>query len=80
MTKSDSLRNEIIEKVLCISDKDYLSAINYIVDNKEYNDNVVKLTKEQKLMLDLSELDIEKGNVVTHKELMKQKQAWLKGK
>jgi hypothetical protein len=32
MTKSDSLRNEIIGKVLCISDKDYLSAINYIVD------------------------------------------------
>ncbi len=80
MTKADSLRNEIIEKVLCISDKDYLNAINFIVDNKEYNDNVVKLTIEQKLMLDLSEIDIKNGDVVSHKDLMKKKRSWLKGK
>lgn len=80
MTKTDALRNEIIEKVLCISDKEYLSAINCIVDNKEYQDHVVKLTKEQKLMLDLSDMDIKNGDVVTHKDLMKKKLAWLKEK
>jgi len=80
MTKSDALRNEIIQKILCISDKDYLNAINLMVDNKEYNDHLVKLTKEQKLMLDLSDQDIKNGQVVAHKDLMKKKLAWLKGK
>ena len=78
MTKTDTLRNEIIEKVLCISDKDYLNAINHIVENKEYNDKVVKLTKEQKLMLDLSDEDIRNNRVIKHDDLMKKKQAWLK--
>ena len=80
MTKVDTLRNEIIEKVLCISNKDYLNAINQIVDNKEYNDNLVKLTKEQKLILDLSDEDISNNRVIKHEDLMKSKQAWLKGK
>ncbi len=80
MTKTDALRNEIIEKVLCISDKEYLSAIKCIVDNKEYQDHVVKRTKEQKLMLDLSDIDIKNGDVLTHKDLMKKKLAWLKEK
>jgi len=80
MTKVDNLRNEIIEKLLCISNKDYLNAINQIVDNKEYNDNLVKLTKEQKLILDLSDDDISNNRVIKHEDLMKSKQAWLKGK
>jgi hypothetical protein len=80
MTKVDTLRNEIIEKILCISDKDYLSALNHIVDNKEDKDHVVKLTKEQKLMLDLSEQDILNGRIIKHKDLMKRKLEWLKGK
>ncbi len=80
MTKADNLRNEIIEKVLCISDKDYLNAINFLVNNKEYNDQVVKLTKEQKLMLDLSDIDIKNDDIVSHSELITKKQAWLKEK
>ncbi|MBK7762393.1 MAG: hypothetical protein IPI46_03345 [Bacteroidetes bacterium] len=80
MTKIDTLRNEIIEKVLCISNKEYLNAINHLVENKEYNDNVVKLSKEQKLLLDLSDQDIKNNRVIKHDDLMKKKQAWLKGK
>ena len=57
-----------------------LNAINQIVDNKEYNDNLVKLTKEQKLILDLSDEDISNNRVIKHEDLMKSKQAWLKGK
>jgi len=80
MTKVDNLRTEIIEKILCISNKDYLSVINQIVNNKEYNDNLAKLTKEQKLILDLSGEDISNNRVIAHEDLMKSKQAWLKGK
>jgi vacuolar-type H+-ATPase subunit E/Vma4 len=80
MTKVDILRNEIIEKVLCISNKEYLNAINQIVDNKEYNDNLIKLTTEQKYILDLSDNDIINNRVIKHEDLMKSKQAWLKGK
>ncbi len=80
MAKIDALRNEIIEKVLCISDKNYLNAINRIVDNKEFKGNVVKLSEEQKLMLQSSELDIENKRLIKHSNLMKEKKVWLQGK
>lgn len=80
MTKADSLRNEIIEKLLCISDKNYLNAINQLVKGNEPPDSQVKLSKEQKLMLDLSEEDIKYKRVISHKDLLKTKMEWLNGK
>jgi hypothetical protein len=80
MTKVDSLRNEIIEKVLCISNKDYLSALNEIVNQNAFSDKIVKVTAEQRQALDSSEKDITNERTINHIDLMKSKRAWLKGK
>jgi hypothetical protein len=80
MTKVDSLRNEIIEKVLCISNKDYLSALNEIVNQNAFSDKIVKVTAEQRQALDSSEKDIANERIINHIDLMKSKRAWLKGK
>lgn len=71
MTIVDTLRNEIIGKLLTISDKSYLSAINRIVDTQSEKDEIVKLSEEQKLMLQMSDDDIKNGRTMKEAELNK---------
>ena len=78
MRTSDIIRNEIIGKLMTISDTNYLSALYQIVENSAVESDIIKLTKEQKLMLDLSEMDIKSGNTITQYDLDKKDLKWLK--
>jgi len=78
MRTSDIIRNEIIGKLMTISDTNYLSALYQIVENSAVESDTIKLTKEQKLMLDLSEMDIKSGNTITQYDLDKKDLKWLK--
>ena len=80
MATVDTLRNDIIDKLLAISDKDYLSALNKLVGNRSKDDETVRLTDEQKLMLQLSDKDIAAGRLISQDELDKNDLEWLKGK
>lgn len=76
MTAVDTLRNQIIGKLLTISDKSYLSAINTIVKEQSVTD-IVELSEEQKIMLQMSENDIENGRIILESELNKKDLKWL---
>lgn len=78
MTASDHIRNGIIEKLLTISNKDYLSALLQLVQNSSSDEATVKLTKEQIVMLNLSENDIKEGNLISQSQLDKADLKWLK--
>jgi hypothetical protein len=80
MATVDTLRNDIIDKLLAISDKDYLSALNKLVGNSFKDNEIVELTNEQKLILQLSDKDIEAGKLISQDELDKNDLEWLKGK
>jgi hypothetical protein len=80
MAQVDVIRNGIIDKLLAISDKDYLLALLRLVDNSAVHDKKIKLTKEQKLMLEMSENDIQNGRVISQKDLDKSDIEWLKGR
>ncbi len=80
MAQVDVIRNGIIDKLLAISDKDYLLALLRLVDNSAVHDKKIKLTKEQKLMLEISENDIQNGRVISQKDLDKSDIEWLKGR
>jgi hypothetical protein len=75
---ADNIRNNIIDKLLTISNKDYLSALYKLVEKSSFDDDFVKLSEEQKLMLRLSDKDIENGHLITQEELDKRDLAWLK--
>ena len=79
MAQVDVIRNGIIDKLLAISDKDYLMALLRLVDNSAIQDKV-KMTKEQKLMLEMSEADIQNGRTISQDDLDKNDLEWLKGK
>lgn len=77
-TASDHIRNGIIEKLLTISNKDYLNAILKVVQNSSTDMDLVKLTEEQVVMLNLSERDLNDGKLITQSQLDKADLKWLK--
>jgi hypothetical protein len=79
MITIDNLRNNIIDKLLTISNQEYLEAIYKIVENSSTDQNVVQLTDEQILMLQLSDEDIENGRLINQTEVDQQDLKWLKG-
>ena len=80
MAQVDAIRNGIIDKLLAISDKDYLMALMRLVDNSNLQDGKIKFTKEQKLMLEMSKNDIQNGRLISQDDLDKSDLEWLKEK
>lgn len=79
MAQVDVIRNGIIDRLLAISDKDYLMALLHLVDNRVVENEKIQLTKEQKLMLEMSEADLQYGRIISQNELDKNDLEWLKG-
>ena len=80
MAQVDIIRNGIIDKLLAISDQDYLLALQRLINGSKVEENKITLTKEQKLMLEMSENDIQNGRVISQSDLDKSDLEWLKGK
>lgn len=80
MATVDTLRNELIDKLLTISNKEYLQALNKLVENGNAIKDTVNLTDEQILMLQLSDKDIESGKLISQEQLDKSDLEWLRGK
>lgn len=79
MSTTDILRNNIIDKLLTITNKDYLSALYQLVKTSSVDKDTVKLTEEQILMLQLSDKDIKNGKLISQSQLDKNDLQWLKG-
>ena len=80
MAQIDAIRNGIIDKLLAISDKDYLMALMHLVENSNLQNEKIKLTREQKLMLEMSSNDIQNGRLISQSDLDKSDLEWLKEK
>lgn len=78
MTAVDNIRNNIIDKLLTISNKEYLSALYQLVERSSVDTDVVKLSKEQILMLQLSDQDILNNRLVSQADLDKEDIKWLR--
>jgi hypothetical protein len=76
-SSTDHLKNAIIDKLMAISNKDYLVALNKLMESAVEN-AVVELSPEQILMLEMSDNDIENGNVIAQDDLDKEDLKWLK--
>ncbi len=79
MNTTDILRNDIIDKLLTINNKDYLSALYQLVSTSSVDSDIVQLTEEQILMLQLSDNDIKSGKLISQNQLDKDDLQWLKG-
>ena len=79
MNQTDSIRNSIIDKLITISNRDYLKAIYKKVDNRSLKAEKIQLSTEQKIMLRLSEEDLLNNRVVSEIDMNKNDLKWLKG-
>jgi len=69
MSQIDQLRNGIIDRILAITDRKYLNRIEEFIAQETPNSARRSLTKEQKMMLELSLADIEKGALISQEDL-----------
>ena len=77
MTATDNVRNSIIDKLLTITDKDYLATLYQLIHKSKMNENKIQLSEEQILMLDMSEDDILHGRLTSQEELDKADIEWF---
>lgn len=78
MTAADNIRNSIIDKLLTISNKDYLSALYQLVSTSEVDKEIIQLSESQIVMLNSSEDDIKNNRIVSQDALDKMDLEWLK--
>ena len=78
MSKAESLRNSIIDRILVINDLDYLKAIHRII--QPAHDQIYSLTAEQKSLVQQSLKDAEEGKLMSQEEFEVEQTKWLKEK
>ena len=77
MITTDLIRNNIIDKLLTISNEDYLSALYQLVNSSSVGQDTVQLTEEQVIMLQLSDEDVLNGKLIDQDQLDKDDLKWL---
>jgi len=73
----DNIRLGLIDKILSIKNKDFLEALDKLISSSESESEIVELTEEQKLMLEMSENDIKLGKLISQDAMNKRNQEWL---
>jgi len=76
MAGLDSIKNNLIDKILATKNEKLLNAISSIFDSTQM-DETLSLTSEQIEMLQMSEKDIENGNLVSESDLNKADAEWI---
>jgi archaellum component FlaF (FlaF/FlaG flagellin family) len=77
MATVDKIRNGLIDKLLTIRNKEFLEALDKIISSSSAETKIVKLTAEQKQMLQMSEEDISNGRLISQNEMDKRNLEWL---
>lgn len=77
MQAIDKIRNGLIDKILAIRNKDLLEALDTLISSRTSELEVVELSEEQKALLELSEQDINNGNLISQEAMNKRNLEWL---
>jgi hypothetical protein len=76
MATIDIIRNQIIDKLLTIRDKEFLLAMNDIINQSDVSGSTLKLTPEQELMLEMSEADILNNRTISNVDVKMKAAEW----
>ena len=77
MATVDTIRNGLINKILSIRNKEFLQALDKLITSSSSVSELVELTKEQKIMLEMSEEDIKNGKLISQDAMNKRNLEWL---
>ncbi len=76
MNTLDSLKNRLIDRILVTRNEKLLAAIESIFTSTE-KDEPLLLSSEQIEMLQMSEKDIENGDLISESDLSKSDSEWM---
>ncbi|MGB0883535.1 MAG: hypothetical protein ACPGTG_02335 [Flavobacteriales bacterium] len=77
MATVDKIRTGLIDKILSINNKDFLEALDKLISSSKSESEIVELTNEQKVMLEMSEKDIKMGKLISQDAMNKRNLEWL---
>lgn len=77
MVSVDNLRNGLIDKILSIRNREFLEALDKLISSSLSEKELIELTEEQKLMLEMSEDDIKNGRLISQEAMNKRNLEWL---
>ena len=77
MATVDKIRNKLIDKILSIKDRAFLEALDKLITSSSSESEIIELTKEQKIMLEMSEQDIKSGALISQEAMDKRNLEWL---
>lgn len=77
MATVDKIRNALIDKILSIKDRAFLEALDKLVTSSSSESEIIELTNEQKIMLEMSEQDIKSGALISQEAMDKRNLEWL---
>lgn len=76
MYSVDHIRNDLIDRIMTITSEEYLIALNELVSVSSSGSEVFQLTKEQELMLQMSNADIKRGKMISQEDLKIKTKEW----
>lgn len=77
MATIEQVRSSIINKLNAIENKSFLVALENLIPSNAFEKDMVELSREQLLMLEMSEQDIQQGRTVTNEAMHKKVAQWL---
>ncbi len=77
MLTVENIKNELIDKISSINNKDFLMALDKLILSTYFESETVELTDAQKAMLEMAEQDIKDKKLISQEAMYKRNLEWL---
>ncbi|CAN5169372.1 hypothetical protein BH23BAC2_BH23BAC2_26690 [soil metagenome] len=78
MASTEQIRNNLIDKLISIKNKDILSAVDRLLEVSVKEEDVYKVSEDQRKALQSSEMDIANGRLISDEDLNNEEDEWLR--
>jgi hypothetical protein len=78
MASTEQIRNNLIDKLISIKNKDILSAVDRLLEVSVKEEDVYKVSEDQRKALQASEMDIANGRLISNEDLNNEEDEWLR--
>jgi hypothetical protein len=78
MASTEQIRNNLIDKLISIKNKELLSAVDRLLEVSVKEEDVYKVSEDQRKALQASEMDIASGRLISDEDLNNEEDEWLR--
>ncbi|MCP4457748.1 MAG: hypothetical protein GY816_06945 [Cytophagales bacterium] len=78
MASTTDIRNRLIDRLMTVNNSDFLMALEKLVKTSNLQAEKIPLTEEQKIMLSMSDLDIQNDRLIDQNSLNERGLEWLR--